>query len=145
MFPPKLTADEQKKLIDYYYARLQRPMRIRVEHKADGHYSIYDEDNKLVHLGWLAGGGSLEQRNAAAAANLRESSQVAFDAPAIQRLFDLMDFGKAKPRVTLAGLIIPDKQTDEGVLISSVSFVWIDIVKKLSGDWSKAHEIPEYV
>jgi len=146
MFPPRLSPEEQKKLVNYYFARQQRPMRVRIEHKENGDYSVYDEDDKLVQTGWLATGvRDLRKRDLAVMANLREASQVAFDGPAIQRLMDLMDFGKAKPRVTLAGLIIPEKQTDEGVLISSVSFVWLDIIRKLKGDWSKAHEIQNYV
>lgn len=145
MFPPKLAPDEQKRLINYFYARMQRPMQVRIKHEESGDYSVYDEKDKLMQSGWLAGGGTLDVRNAAVMANLRESSQVAFDGPAIQRLFDLVDFGKTKPQVTLAGLIIPEKKTDEGVLIASISFAWIDIVKKLQGDWSKAHEIPDTV
>lgn len=122
-----------------------RPVRVRIVHEASGHYTVFDEKSRLIQTGWLAAGGTEEQRNRSVMANLREGSQVAIEMPALQRLLYLINFGKSKPQVTLSGLIIPDRKTDEGVLISSISYAWIDIVEKLQGDWSKAHEIEAHV
>jgi restriction system protein len=145
MFPPVLPPEQQLKLVDYLYARMMRPMRVRIVHEAGGNYSVYDEKDHVIQTGWIAEGGAREQRNISVMANLREASQVAIERPALQRLLDLMSFGETKPQVTLSGLIIPDRKTDEGVLISSISYAWIDIVEKLQGDWAKAHEIEAHV
>jgi restriction system protein len=39
-------------------------------------------------------------------------------------------------------LIIPERKTEEGILIASTSSVWRQIVDMLGADWSKAYEIP---
>jgi restriction system protein len=46
------------------------------------------------------------------------------------------------PSLSLAGVIIPQRRTAEGVLIESTSFVWLDILRRLKYDWSQAYEIP---
>lgn len=39
------------------------------------------------------------------------------------------------------GIIIPERKTAEGILLRSTSAIWIDIVKRLSGDWSVARQL----
>lgn len=145
MFPPILPPDQQRKLAEYLYARIRRPMRVRIVHQQNGGYTVFDEKDNVVQTGWIAQGALTQQRDMAVMANLREASQVALQAPAVERLHDLFNFGKAKPQVTLAGLVIPERQTAEGVLTSNISYAWIDIVEELQGDWSKAHEIGDHV
>jgi restriction system protein len=74
--------------------------------------------------------------------NLRDAGQVALsDRAGIQRFVDLLTFHDTRPNVTLSGIIIPEKKVHEGVLISSVSFAWVEIAEMLKGDWSRAHEV----
>jgi hypothetical protein len=75
----------------------------------------------------------LSRRSISVMVNLRDASQVAIETPALQRLLDLINFEATKPQVTLSCLIIPQRNTDIGVRILSISYAWIDIVEKLQG------------
>jgi restriction system protein len=146
MIPDSRPLEEQIKIAEYLYARMKNPMRIRIVHEEGGHYRVFDDKGNVIQTGWMAEGGTVDQRNFEVMKNLREASEVALSEPmAIQRYIDLLTFNDTKPHVTLSGVIIPEKKVSEGVLISSVSFVWVDIVEMLKGDWSRAHEIPSNV
>lgn len=43
--------------------------------------------------------------------------------------------------ITLNGLIIPDQQTSEGLLIKSYASVWIEIAQRLGEDWALAFQL----
>jgi restriction system protein len=47
-----------------------------------------------------------------------------------------------KVSLSLAGIILPERRTSEGLLIESTSLVWARIVEELKADWSKAYQIP---
>jgi len=42
----------------------------------------------------------------------------------------------------VSSLIIPQKRTQEGILIKSTSAVWQEIVDELGADWSNAYKLP---
>ncbi|MER9410639.1 restriction endonuclease [Mesorhizobium sp. M0589] len=146
MIPYVPPPEEQIGLTEYLYARMKNPIRVEILHDDDGNYRVLDDKGNLIQAGWIAKGGTADQRNRRVMVNLREGSQIAFsERAAIQRFADLLTFDSTKPQVTLSGVIIPEKKVYEGVLITSVSFVWVEIVEMLKGDWSKAYEMSPQV
>jgi hypothetical protein len=142
MIPHTPPPEEQIKLAEYLYARMKNPIRIKIVHDDGGNYRVFDDKGNVIQAGWMAEGGTADERNFQIMVDLRKANQIALSEPtAIGRFLDLLTFNDTKPHVTLSGVIIPDKKVHEGVLIESVSFVWVEIVEKLKGDWSKAHEI----
>jgi restriction system protein len=49
---------------------------------------------------------------------------------------------KSSPELVVKSIIIPEKETPEGVLVRSTTRVWESIIKELKRDWTKAYEIP---
>lgn len=47
--------------------------------------------------------------------------------------------------LTVQGVIIPERKTEEGLLIKSTSIVWNAVIEQLSRDWARAYEIPPNV
>lgn len=45
--------------------------------------------------------------------------------------------------ITLNGLIVPDQQTSEGLLIKSYASVWIEIAQRLGEDWGLAFQLSD--
>lgn len=43
--------------------------------------------------------------------------------------------------ITVNSLIIPDRQTSEGLLIKSVAGVWVEIAQRLGEDWNLAFQL----
>src|SRR5215510_12839020 len=48
---------------------------------------------------------------------------------------------KSSPELVVTSIIIPEKETPEGVLIGPTTRVWDSIIKELGYDWTKAYEI----
>jgi restriction system protein len=48
------------------------------------------------------------------------------------------------PRATLSvsSIIIPERSTEEGVLVKATSQVWVEIVQALGTDWTLAYQLP---
>ena len=45
--------------------------------------------------------------------------------------------------ITLNGLIVPEKQTSEGLLIKSYAGVWVEIAQRLGEDWNLAFQLSD--
>lgn len=54
----------------------------------------------------------------------------------------LLNGAAQKASVVLSSLIIPEEKTAEGVLVRSVSTLWVEIVNQLGTDWALAYKIP---
>jgi restriction system protein len=68
--------------------------------------------------------------------------QILFDQDQILSLEDLQALGQPRlPSIAIAAVIIPDRPTDEGILIRSTSAVWLEIVSLLKHDWSMAYQL----
>src|SRR5947209_4645730 len=46
-------------------------------------------------------------------------------------------FRETPPTIILNGLIIPEKKTNEGTLVGSISLVWTEAVLQLAKDWAR--------
>lgn len=68
--------------------------------------------------------------------------------PAEARMLSLKDIstgsslGAGQVDLAISGLIIPERKVLSGVLISSTSVVWIELITRLQADWSLAYKIP---
>jgi restriction system protein len=58
-----------------------------------------------------------------------------------KRAIDLLSNATNVASITLDGLIIPERQTSEGLLIKSYAAVWIEIAQRLGEDWSLAFQL----
>jgi restriction system protein len=58
-----------------------------------------------------------------------------------RRLIDQIRDGGNVATLTLSGLIIPEKQDTEGVLVKSYGALWLEIARQLGTDWSKAFQL----
>ncbi|MBR0828996.1 restriction endonuclease [Bradyrhizobium manausense] len=58
-----------------------------------------------------------------------------------KRAIESLSNATAIASITLGGLIIPERQTSEGVLIRSYAAAWIEIAQQLSEDWSLAFQL----
>src|SRR4051812_15983090 len=54
----------------------------------------------------------------------------------------VLSAGSQRATLSTSSIIIPDRQTGEGVLIRDTSLVWNEIVQALGEDWSIAYQIP---
>jgi restriction system protein len=52
-----------------------------------------------------------------------------------------MDKGRRIASLTVGGLIIPERQEAEGILVKSYAAAWIEIVRYLGDDWALAFKI----
>jgi restriction system protein len=56
-------------------------------------------------------------------------------------IVDQIDRGRKLASLIVGGLIIPERQEAEGVLVKSYAAAWIEIVQYLSEDWNLAFQI----
>ena len=63
-------------------------------------------------------------------------------ASASARVVDRISEGAKQATLSISSLIIPGEKTAEGVLITSTSAIWRELVDKLGSDWSLAYKIP---
>src|SRR4051812_13182281 len=54
----------------------------------------------------------------------------------------MFDVGAAQASLNIAGVLVPAGRVPEGLLIRSISAVWLDVVAKLGRDWRIAYTIP---
>jgi len=60
-----------------------------------------------------------------------------------QHLIQQIDRGRRLVTLTSTAILIPERRTDEGLLIKSVGKAWIDVARILGDDWSAAFEIDD--
>jgi hypothetical protein len=53
----------------------------------------------------------------------------------------LFNAGAQSAALSVSGIIIPERSTEEGILVKSTSLVWTEIVEVLGNDWSVAYQI----
>jgi restriction system protein len=56
-------------------------------------------------------------------------------------IVEQIDRGRRLVTLTSTAILIPDRPTDEGLLIRSVGAAWIEIARTLGNDWSDAFKI----
>jgi restriction system protein len=49
--------------------------------------------------------------------------------------------GAETVKLSLSGIIIPERQVSEGILLRSTSVVWQEIARKLGADWTIAYQL----
>jgi restriction system protein len=49
--------------------------------------------------------------------------------------------GAETVKLSISGIIIPERRTSEGVLLKSTSIVWTEIARKLAADWTIAYQL----
>jgi restriction system protein len=54
----------------------------------------------------------------------------------------ILTVGARSATLSVSGIIIPERETEEGVLIKSTSLIWNEIVQALGNDWTLAYQIP---
>lgn len=59
-----------------------------------------------------------------------------------KRVAQQIDQGRNVVSLTLGGLIVPEKNVSEGVLIKSYGDLWMTIAEQLGANWSLAFQIP---
>jgi restriction system protein len=52
-----------------------------------------------------------------------------------------IDRGRRLVTLTSTAILIPERQTDEGLLIRSIGAAWIEVARFLGDDWSTAYQI----
>jgi restriction system protein len=52
-----------------------------------------------------------------------------------------IQLNRLHPTLVLSGLIIPESQSSEGLLVRSTSSVWLEVAKLFAKDWSRAMEL----
>jgi restriction system protein len=60
-----------------------------------------------------------------------------------KRAIDSLSNATNVASITLNGLIIPERQTSEGLLIKSYAAVWVEIAQRLGEDWSLAFQLTD--
>lgn len=46
-----------------------------------------------------------------------------------------------KPTLVVSSLIIPETQTNEGLLVKSTSAIWLEVAREFAKDWSRAMDL----
>lgn len=136
LYPPLATAEE-------VYRNLKNPLRVTIDVDEGDNYTVRNaETGAVLQIGWMAGSAKLpvRERNAAVLANLREASQVALAGEELRKYYNLLQRDAGKPELSVSAVVIPHEKSPEGVLISSVSYVWSEIVDAVSADWSLVSE-----
>jgi restriction system protein len=59
------------------------------------------------------------------------------------RLIQQIDRGRRLVTLTSTAILIPERRTDEGLLIKSVGAAWIEVASILGDDWSAAFQIDD--
>jgi restriction system protein len=49
--------------------------------------------------------------------------------------------GSETVKLSISGIIIPERRVSEGVLLKSTSTIWTEIARKLAADWSVAYQL----
>lgn len=57
------------------------------------------------------------------------------------RLVEQIRNGSNVATLTVSGLIVPEKQGSEGILVKSYGALWLEIAQQLGTDWSKAFQL----
>jgi hypothetical protein len=57
------------------------------------------------------------------------------------RLIEQIHTGSNVATLIVSGLIIPEKQDAEGILVKSYGALWLEIARQLGTDWSKALQL----
>jgi restriction system protein len=62
--------------------------------------------------------------------------------PRVAGAADKIAAGAKQATLSISSLIVPGEKTSEGLLVTSTSAVWHEIVRLLGDDWSSASNIP---
>ena len=75
----------------------------------------------------------------------REDIEETRDTPAqqISKFFAKLEV--SRPELRVSGVILPDNESSQGVLVQSVSHVWYTLVQQVQADWALAYQIPSAI
>jgi restriction system protein len=111
-----------------------------------GYSYLTKTDDGRVEVVVLASSLSDKERVVLLKKELLHAHQGDRESPAsLLHLLDVLTPRERKVDLSVAGVIIPERKTAEGVLIKAASVVWGAVVDQLKNDWTKAHDIPPHV